>query len=638
MKLNKYITNAFVAVAAIAGFSSCSSDDYEGAAMPDTAQVYFSNENSSEISIEENQNSVQIEVRRIKKEGELTVNVEATEASATPLFTVASSVTFADGEDIAYIPVTFNFSDLTADTDYDLTLKLLSETSAYGDAEKTFTIKYAPWTEWEPYGWEYPSDIEKLTSGKYDAWVEAYTEYADGGYTDDALIVNGELPTYTYAQYMTGTYSQPVFYRESSINPDNAQLKLYDWFYGVELTIDWDKANNEFSIESQGTGYVNTTYSTEVLVTDTYNYFYNLTGDQSITKEDVPCSYDEETGKFTLNVIYYIPYNGSYGYFGCGEEYIQLPGYTQYDYTLGISDEGVFQSGSQLGEVFNFTLGEDLGKIQYAAFEGSLTADEIASKADGIFSGSIESTTTTESGYKVVLVPEAGDYTLVAVRYDNDGNRVDTDEDEEVTSYKFTVTSTAIEYTWTAIYQGDYTYSLFFGSEEEPVVDEGLTLYQCNEDPTKFKIEDWGYGADFTFTMNDDGSIMVDNQATGYEDQTYGMVMVDDLVDYTGGTNNGQSYYADGTFNFAVIYYVSEGYFAYGTETFTLTSEAAQAANKALAAAKVKAKAGKSGMRKANLKARKGLKKNGNIASKKRNAKSPKFANAKALSAKKISR
>lgn len=633
MKLNKKIINVFLAVAAITGLSSCSSDDYVGADVPNNAQVYFSNENSSEFLLEENQNSVQVEVRRVKTEGALTVEVGASETDGNNVFNVAGNITFADGEDVAYIPVTFNFGDLTPDTDYELTLKLLSETSVYGDAERTFVIKYAPWSEWAPFGWEYPEDIAKLTSGQYAAWEAAYAEFAAGGYADLSIIAeDGELPTYAYQQYMSGVYSQPVFFRQSVLNPDNAQLMLYDWFYGVNLVITWDKANNDFSVSPQGTGYVNSTYATEVLVTDTYNYFYNLKGNETITKADVPCTYDEDNGMFTLNVAYYIPYNGGYGVFGYGNEYIQLPGFEKKDYTLSIVDEGSFQSGTQLGEVFNFTLGADLGKVQYATFAGSLTDDEIKTKADAIFSGETESTVTTESGYKVIMVPEEGDYTLVAVLYDTDGNRLGNG------NAQFTVTAPTAANTWTAIYKGDYTYTLVFGTEDEPAVDEGLTLYHCNEDPTLFKIEHWGFDVDFTFTMDADGNIMVDDQPTGYEHSTYGMVMVDDLVDYTGSTRYGESYCSNGTFNFAIVYYVSEGVFGYGTETFTLTGQAANAVNRALAAARVKANAADVSTHKAKLNVNSSRKVKKDIVSKKRSANSPKFTDRKVLATKKLLR
>ncbi len=128
---------------------------------------------------------------------------------------------------------------------------------------------------------------------------------------------------------------------------------------------------------------------------------------------------------------------------------------------------------------------------------------------------------------------------------------------------------------WSEIAIGDYTYSLFFEG-----VDPDLTLYQNDIDPTCYRIGNWGYGVNFTFTYDEEtGEVVVDDQEIGYEYGSYGMVYVDDITDYTGSTAYGTSYYEDGTFYFDVIYYVSAGYFGYGYETFTITSETSSLAS-----------------------------------------------------------
>lgn len=618
MNINKTIINCFLAVTAVVGMGSCSSDDYTATEMPNNAQVFFSNGSASEYLLQENQNSVQIEVKRVKTDGELTVNIEAVDTTSAKLFNIGNSVTFADGSDTAVIPVTFNFASLAPDNGYALNFKLTGETTAYGEAEKSVIIKYAPWSEWGPLGWEYPSNVKSFAE-----WEIAYANASN----NSDIAKDGVLPTYTYAQYLSGTYSQPVFIRQSMLNPDNAQLMLYDWFYGVNLIIDWNRAINDFTIAKQLTGYYHSNYGEDVYVADSYVYWHDIRNDPNATdKSKLACRYDKDNGQFILNVAYFI----SLGVFGYGSETIQLPGYEKADYSLNISDEGAFQSGAQLGEVFNFTLGADLGKIKFANFAGQLSDDEIGEKAEGVFSGEIESTATTENGYKVVMVPEEGDYTLVAVLYDADGNRVGT------TSLAFTVTAPQPGKTWSAVYVGDYEYSLFFTDEDEkPVTDAGLTLYQCNEDPTLFKIEHWGYDVDFTFTMDDKGNVMVSDQPTGYEHPKYGMVMIDDLVDYTGNTKNGQSYYENGVFNFAVVYYVTEGEFAYGTETFTLTGKATQAVNKALAAAKVKKNANSIKMSKSVLNVSKNIQIHKDIKPAKSRIASPKSCMPSVLASKK---
>ena len=540
MKLNKIISKALLAFAAIAGFASCSSDDYEMTSVPSNSQVYFSNEASTEYLLEQDQNTVEVEVNRVKTDGALTVNVQATDESG--LFTAASSVTFADGEATAKLPINFDFSKLESDTDYPVTLKLLSDTCAYGDNTVTVNIKYAPWSEW-------------------------------------TLLGNGET-TFTYNVFVSGLYAQQAYYRESMLDNTKAQVMMTDWLYGVDLVFDWNKTTNELSVASQYTGYNHSSYGL-VYVVDAYTYYTKIRG-KEVSYEDYKSYYDPETGQFRLNLSYYV----SAGSFGNGYEILQLPGYEQSDYSISIEDGGSYQSGKKLGQVFNMTMGSDLTSMKYAIFSGSLTADEVTEKANSIFSGDIESTSTSENGYKLTMVDAEGDYTLVVLGYDADSKW-------QATQFlQFTVKAPTAGKTWTDKYVGNYTYKVFFGSSTEPQVDEGLTMSACNEDNTLFKISHWGYDSDFLFTFAEDGSVVVMDGETGYTDSSYGTVMVGEAANVSSKYSDYSSTYdsSTGTFNFCVAYYCEAGIFGVGYETFQLTGNAAKAMSKAKAKAMNKTK------------------------------------------------
>jgi|GEM_PF-1223048 len=137
-----------------------------------------------------------------------------------------------------------------------------------------------------------------------------------------------------------------------------------------------------------------------------------------------------------------------------------------------------------------------------------------------------------------------------------------------------TTVTVSCQYTWTAVATGTYTYAQFFEGD-----DSGLTLYQADQNSKVYKITNWGYGVDFQFSFNDDGTITVADQPIGYVHSSYGAVYVCDLVDYVGGTSYGYSFFdsANNIYYFAVVYYVSAGVFGYGYETFTITSSAAKA-------------------------------------------------------------
>lgn len=135
-----------------------------------------------------------------------------------------------------------------------------------------------------------------------------------------------------------------------------------------------------------------------------------------------------------------------------------------------------------------------------------------------------------------------------------------------------TANETLSNITWTTVATGNYTYTLYFGSEDEPEVDEGLELLQRDDMPSMYKITHWGMDVDYVFTWdNATNACVVSQQPIGYEHPTYGDVYVGELNDYA-GQDIAASFYdpETKTFNFAVVYYVSAGNFGYGYETFTL--------------------------------------------------------------------
>ena len=574
MKTYKSITMALTALFAVIGLASCSSDDYQMVGKPDNAQVYFSSDMATEFNINEGQNSVDVEVRRVKTEGALTVNIESSDEAG--LFTIPSSVSFADGENVAKLTISFDFASLKNNTVYPVSLRLKDETTIYGSDSTTVKIMFSPWTEWEPLGWKYPEGITT-----YEQWDAAFAEYAAGGYADTKIICNGTLPIYTYSSLGFGSYYQPVHYRESLDDSSKAQLLLRGWYNECDLVVNWDRNTNIFTCDKTWTGDTHPTYG-PISVMDSYRYWKDVAG-QDVTYDYFPQGYDTTKGQITVNMAYFVA-DGCIGY---GPEVIQLPGYVIGDYTITITDVASYANDNQYGQVFMLALGEDIAKVKYAVLDGTLQEKDANVAAQGIVSGSLASTETAEGGHKAVSLPREGKYTLVAVGFDSEGNS---------TGYyylQFTCKAAAAV-TWKAINTGDYYYALFFGTAEENQVDEGVTLYVANEDPTKFKIAPWAYSdRGFTFTMDGEGNIVVDDQATGFYDTQYGMVYVGDASNYPELGITDKSYFEDGMYCFSLVYYVSAGYMsdAVGYEAFEVTGPAKEAAERAMSVARAKAAA-----------------------------------------------
>lgn len=575
MKLSSIIKGALMALTLAAGLTSCSSDDYSMADMPSGAQVYFPSEASSNeiYYLEDNQNSLDVAISRVADNADLTVNISSTDASG--LFTIPATATFKAGEKTANLNVTFDFASLEANKEYLLTFKIEDETTIYGPDSTSIVVKYEPWTEWKPLEWNYPAGINTFAE-----WQQAFAKYAEGGYVNTALICDGTLPIYTYAALAAwgfeGSYYQPVHYRESMIDNNQAQLLLSGWFEECDLVINWDRNTDTFSCNPQNTNSKNPQSGESVYVTDSYNYWHNMKG-QTVTINDLPQGYDAANGKLTVNFAYYV----SQGCMGYGQEYIQLPGYKATgDYRVVVEDQGSYNNENRYGQIFFLTLSDDIAKVKYTAVNSHISSADAASYAVAINNDELESQETSESGYKVVMVNNEGKYTLVVCAYNGEGEYVG------FTTQQFTVKA-AVAYTWTPINTGNYIYTLYFASDDEETIDEDLTLYVCDQDPTRFKISPWAYTDNFTFRMDLDGKIVVDDQVTGFIDPAYGDLFVGDLSNYPDfGTDT--SYYEDGMYYFSLIYYVSQGPLkdGIGYEGFEVTGTAKAAAERAKAVAR----------------------------------------------------
>jgi hypothetical protein len=151
---------------------------------------------------------------------------------------------------------------------------------------------------------------------------------------------------------------------------------------------------------------------------------------------------------------------------------------------------------------------------------------------------------------------------------------------EDYNYANFHYTGSEAPETWTAIAVGDYTYGAW--AAMGGMVDEGLTLYQSDSDSTKYKITNWafvdeknGVYPEFQFTFDGTTDVKVGDFESGAVHNTYGPVYVCDASDYFNPSESPQepSYYdaASKTFHFNVVYYVSQGAFGYGFETFEIT-------------------------------------------------------------------
>lgn len=527
MKTGKIFGLMLIALTAM--FTSCDEEadlndsDYKNIAMQ-TAQVYFSSELPAQQDVSQDASEIEIPINRIVTKGDL--DVELNVAASSDVFTIPTTVSFADGEATTPLKITYNPEDLEYGdyTIVNIELKDSSAVSQWGVSSYAFAIGLPePWSDWGAF--ITPEGKEATTCD----WE--YTQYFSG--LDAGL---------------------KLYYRENKVTTSQAQFLVSNALYGVDVTINYNKETGALTIPETFTGYVHSSYG-NLFMSDLDTY----AGNGAVGKLDL------EEGIMTIPVIYYV----GAGYFGYGNEYIYLSGYNRKDLETGVTYAGKFEDAEEnIFVVANATLGADVESAKLALIPGKLTQEALNAIIDGTYEPIYEVTASGE-----VKVPandlEDGEYTFVLVSY-SEGVAANF----ATATFNFTK-GAKVEETWTALYTGTYTYTLFFGTPEEPGADEGLVLHRSDLDPTRYKITNWGYGVDFIFTMDEAGNVVVPQNETGYNHPQYGMVSAVDYSIYTGQTDAPSFFDAEtSTFNFALVYYVEEGYLDYGYETFVLTGAA----------------------------------------------------------------
>lgn len=396
------------------------------------------------------------------------------------------------------------------------------------------------------------TDIDSITFPVFDEDIEPWTEW--GAYTTPTGAKSTSC-SWEYSLYWSDIDEGfKLEYRENLVNTTVAQFKISNALAGVDVIIDYNKATNALTIPETFSGTTFGSYG-NVYVSDLSTYQAGMPAGE----------FNAEEGIMDLTIIYYV----GAGYLTYGNETVYLDGYVRKDFTTEVTYAGKFEDAEEnLFVVANATLGADVESANLAMIPGKLTQEALNAIIDGTYEPIYEITASGE-----VKVPandlEDGEYSFVLVSF-SEGAAADF----ATATFNFTK-GAKVEETWTALYTGTYTYTVFFGSPEEPGTDEGLVLYRSDLDPTRYKITNWGYGVDFIFTMDEAGNVVVPQNETGYTHPQHGMVSAVDYSIYTGKTDVPSYFDAEtNTFKFALVYCVEAGSVGAGYETFVLTGAA----------------------------------------------------------------
>lgn len=553
MKDIKKIFGALAATVVAFTLTSCGNDnpEYTPASAETTAQVYFSGDASTTIELSLSETSFEVPVYRAVTSGSVTVPLTVT--ASEDLYDIPSSVSFADGESETSIVITYDPDELEYDNYTDITIEIGEDyATQYGLSSYSFSVGVpAPWESLGncTYTDDFITTFYGVDNLEYE--VEIQENSQTPGYF---RLVNPYGAAYGYNEtYDDGTAdwdtSQDWYFEIHAEDPDGVYIELQetgmDWGYGniIMGSLAYYYMASGYTLEEMKEAGYTGTYADGVITFPTSTLL--------ICMPDYSSSY------------YYANTNGAFK--------VVMPGVVTADYSVEVAYSGQYTNDSDepAGVIANITsLGADVEYVRLTVVEGTSVS---SSDIEALTAETVAYTEVSAAGTCMVEwndTPVDGRYTILAVSYAND-------EAQESSTATFKYVATASSETWTAIYTGDYEYVYFWEG-----LDEGLTLYQSDEDSSRFKIENWGYGVDFIFTYDSStGTVLIEDQETGCEYSSYGMVYVMDLVEYTGSTDYGEGYYdsSTGTFYFSVIYYVPAGYFGYGYETFTLTGYAAKA-------------------------------------------------------------
>ena len=392
-QLKKYLS--MLALAALAfGAASCSdSDDYTPGPEAEGAQVTFVSNGTNTYTVGTTTSSVSVELVRSDVTGSINVPIvlTTTDPADATLFSAPATVNFADGANKTKCDITFDRDALADGTSYDVTLSIDDPTitTIYGAAKMTITIKVP-----EPYVLlgkgtfreDCMTTLYAVDNVVYE--VEIYENIKNPGYI---YLKNAYTSLYPYND--PGDYVEEDTYFAVRIEPAN-QVYVPKQFLGL----DWGKG--EF-----------------FLGTIAYGTYDKEKGIITFPERGLMIGYGEED--YAKGSGYYANTNAMFR--------ITMPGAVLTDYSLDAAYAGfsVDADNTTAYPAFNVAYGADVASINYALFDGDITAD-YADAVASIIDGSTESVSYEVSGSgedKIVSEDayEAGVYTIVIVPANADG-------------------------------------------------------------------------------------------------------------------------------------------------------------------------------------------------------------------------
>lgn len=353
--MKKFFKIFAVAALACATFVACEQkfDSYDPAAMESTAQVYFSKDAATTINIL-GEESVEIPVMRAVNGAGVTANVTATIAAEhADLFTIPTSVSFADGETSTSLVITFDPAKLTYGEKYAVSLQIAADMiTDYGKDVINLTLDYP-----EPYVslgkakfsdtflFENVYEVEVMQNSLNPTQFRLVAPYAEGLEKEDFTMEAGP------AEFV-----------------DFRILTPGDKIYDTEVT-----QEGLVYFPSYMTGFYNGSYSAEVWAHHP-STFVKYAAESTWSYSKVVAWQDKENclpGIVQFAPFYYMDGVGGWDNTQAdGLVTITFPGYVPSDYSLSLFANGMKVVDGKAYPVIDAIFGENVAEMQMVVLKG----------------------------------------------------------------------------------------------------------------------------------------------------------------------------------------------------------------------------------------------------------------------------
>lgn len=507
MKLFKSTILALLGLAAAAGFTACSEDNYVEASK--TPGAYFASTLPTKVNIPVDGSSFDVKIQRVSAEGGDTYELGSTDPSG--LFSIPTSVTFPT--DSLWTNVTIGYDPAAVELSKAYPIELsIKGASAYGNAVYKFNAVRA-----------LPMQTKMFAPRGKSTGIYTYVNLWQREQTDMRIAMQ---------------YNPQAPNKDVNFVIGYGQTKDEEgWGYNIELNVSCPEWNGDSDVsyvfvKPQFTGYTHSTYG-EVWVADIASYWGDYRQNAAnYEKTKQGSGYIPSTGTFKLNLIYFIPNYGTGGsYLGdTGYETFQMDGFPHYE--VNVEYEGFFTTPKNKYEACGrITVGADVAKVGSLMIPGKADADieaaiaSIEAEDEGVVMSDAAEVISTR-----YPLTEGGEYTIVAVSFDGEGKA----QESNYTTFKIELGGSKWKDLGNATFVDGWIYPIYDYAAPEYTV----PVQQSTEDANVYRLVGpfageyhGGEANNVEFRLVGGGCIM-EPQESGFANKNDGAVTVMNVEGY----------------------------------------------------------------------------------------------------------